>query len=115
MVKEIEFYKIQNGKYPQYLKDIEPKGKPQGFVSIYDVSQIRLGDKEPKLFYYELVNGGTNYYLFSVGSDGKPFTKDDVYPVLDESQMKHIGYVRPDNQQLETTDVPRGRSSTPQP
>ncbi len=102
VVKEIEFYKVQHGAYPQSLKDIEPKGKPQGFVSIYDPSQMRLGDKDPTLFHYELVNNGSNYYLFSVGADGKPFTKDDVYPVLDESQMENIGYKRPANKPVDT-------------
>lgn len=115
VVKEIEFYKIQNGEYPQGLKDVESKGKPQGLVSIYDPSQMRFGDTEPTFFYYELVNGGTNYHLFSVGADRKPFTKDDVHPGLDESQIKSIGYRRPANERADRTGEPPGVSPVGHP
>jgi hypothetical protein len=111
VVKEIEFYKVQNGKYPESLKDVEPKGKPQGFVSIYDPSQMRLGNKELKLFHYALVNGGANYHLLSVGADGVPYTEDDVYPVLDESQLKSIGYLKPANNELNPTTIPAAGGS----
>jgi hypothetical protein len=111
VVKEIEFYKVQNGEYPRNLKDVEPKGKPQGFVSIYDPSQMRLGDQKPKPFHYALVNGGTNYHLLSVGADGVPYTEDDVHPVLDQSQMKSIGYVKPANNELNPTNEPAAGGS----
>jgi hypothetical protein len=115
VIKEVEFYKLQNGEYPQSLKDVEPKGKPQGLVSIYDPSQVWLGNKAPTLFYYELTDGGANYYLFSVGSDGMPFTEDDVYPALDKTQMKSVGYIRPANHRLEATGDPLRGSPAPQP
>ena len=111
LVKEIEFYKLQNGKYPQNLKEVEPKGKQQGFVSIYDPSQMRLGEQEPTLFHYALVNGGTNYHLLSVGADGVPYTEDDVHPVLHKSQMKSIGYVKPANNELNPTNEPAAGGS----
>ncbi len=110
-VKEIEFYKVQNGRYPQDLKDVAPKGKPQGFVSIYDPSQIRLGDRESKLFHYALVNGGTNYHLLSKGVDGQPYTEDDVHPALDDTQKKSIGYVRSANKELNPTHEPAAGGS----
>lgn len=86
--KNIEFYKIQHGKYPdslpQLLKDDE-------FAPIYDRTRAsRLGSKLP-LFNYEKV--GDKYVLFSSGPDGVPNTKDDLHPTLALDSSK-VGLIR---------------------
>ena len=92
LVKEIEQYKIQNGKYPESLEELIPEKEPQSSIMIYDPAYVDLKMKEPRLFYYELINEGKNYYLLSSGVDGTAFTEDDMHPIVSEEEMKNIGY-----------------------
>jgi hypothetical protein len=96
LVKNIEYYKIQNGKYPDSLIDLQPEDPSDisSAVFIYDSTKsFNLEDNdEPKLFHYELINDQNNYYLFSSGKDGIPFTGDDIHPVVNESEQSNIGY-----------------------
>lgn len=96
LVKKIEYYKIQKREYPKSLKDLIPENSKdlQGFTMIYDSSRIDFKSKTPRLFYYELINDGKNYYLFSSGIDGIPFTEDDIHPIVSEEEMKNIGYIK---------------------
>jgi hypothetical protein len=88
-VKEIEFYKVQHGAYPQKLDDLLPQMK-NSFGSIDDPTAMERGGKV-KEFYYQLDPSGKFYYLRSVGPDGIPFTDDDILPSLPASDLKNTG------------------------
>jgi hypothetical protein len=49
----------------------------------------------PQSYQYRLAPGGRTYVLFAVGSDGRPGTPDDVFPVLPDSVARRSGYRRP--------------------
>ena len=89
LVKNIEFYKMQNGAYPDSLKQIETK---DSFLSIDDPLQsIKNNGKSTKYQYYKK---GNKYLLFSVGKDGIPDTKDDIYPTLSNPDTSKLGFIR---------------------
>ncbi len=96
LIKSIEYYKLQEGTYPEKLEELIPESQqqPQSFIMIYDPTHIDLKMKEPRLFYYELINQGRNYYLLSTGPDGLAFTEDDIHPAVTEEQMRNIGYIK---------------------
>jgi len=89
-VKEIEFYKVQHGVYPQTLDDLADQEKG-GFVSSDDPTAMERGGKMDEKFYYKLDPSGKYYYLRSVGPDGIPFTDDDMLPSLPASDLKNTG------------------------
>ncbi|MFZ1414941.1 MAG: hypothetical protein WAS73_10250 [Defluviicoccus sp.] len=78
LVPSIEFYKTQNGKYPESLEALQGWLPKEGFVSVFDPSIAGLG-AQPRYFFYERV-GDDHYYLRGLGVDGKPFTPDDIVP-----------------------------------
>ena len=78
LVPSIEFYRIQNGKYPESLKVLQESLPKEGFVSIFDPSVLEFG-AQPRYFFYERF-GEDHYYLRSVGADGRPFTAEEVAP-----------------------------------
>lgn len=82
LVKEIEFYKIQNSAYPDSLQQIDTKGS---LTNIYD--PLLTGQKN-RIFNYHKI--GTKYTLFSSGEDQKPNTADDIYPTIDTT---HTGLI----------------------
>jgi VIT1/CCC1 family predicted Fe2+/Mn2+ transporter len=90
--KSVEFYKIQHGHYPDSLKQVEDI---QGNVWITDPLSTSFFASKPFDFYYQ--NTGDKYWLFSVGEDGKPFTADDIYPMMDPADSAKFGLrlVRP--------------------
>ena len=88
LVKSIEFYKLQNGSYPDSLQQIDTKGS---FTNIYDPVSSKFGDNE-KPFHYS--KKGNKYLLFSVGKDGKPNTADDIYPTLTNPDTSKLGFIR---------------------
>jgi hypothetical protein len=77
LIKNVEYYKIQNGKYPDNLKQLE---NPDDFIFTHDPTQSEL-----KNDYYNYKNLGENFLLFSSGSDQIRNTKDDIYP-----ETKHV-------------------------
>jgi len=81
LVKNIEFYKIQNGTYPDSLKQLITKKE---FVSIYDPL---VDDSKNNIFNYYKI--GNKYTLFSSGLDEIPNTADDIYPslIIDTSKI----------------------------
>jgi tetratricopeptide (TPR) repeat protein len=85
LVQTVEFYKLQHENYPATLKDLEKSLDKNQLVSVYDPTQMRIGEK-PSYFYYQLSADGSTYYLFGVGADGKPFTADDILPDVSISQ-----------------------------
>ena len=75
LVKDIEFYKLKNGTYPDNLEQLLSN---DDIVQIHDpILTRRPGTKETK-FYYKKT--GDTYILFSSGLDRIPNTKDDIYP-----------------------------------
>lgn len=78
LVKEVEFYKMQNGVYPDSLQQLVKKDQ---FIPIYDPL---LGDKKGNYYNYRKI--GLKYTLFSSGIDETPGTSDDIYPTVDTSR-----------------------------
>jgi len=77
LVKNIEFYKLQHGQYPDSLRQLQIDDK---LAPIVDPSQSeRLRDE--KEYNYQRI--GEKYTLFSSGSDGISGTKDDLYPQME--------------------------------
>ncbi len=89
LVKSVEFYKLQNGAYPDSLQQLETKNSS---VSIYDPVQGINGDKKALVFQYQ--KKGNKYLLFSVGKDGKANTKDDIYPTVTAADTSKLGLIR---------------------
>jgi hypothetical protein len=89
-VKEIEAYKLQHGRYPASLSEIEPKGKKR-INNFIDPMATHGGGTLNGRFYYQLDPSGEFYYLRSVGRDGIPFTGDDILPSLSEDERKKTG------------------------
>ncbi len=87
LTNELENYKCKNGKYPDSLELVR---NSNNFVSINDIFNpenakskfVKKNDttkiKKSINYYYKLEKD--SFILFSVGKDGKPFTKDDIYP-----------------------------------
>ncbi len=88
LIKNIEFYNIENGHYPDNLKDLLQK---DNVVSIYDPIQT-VQQRENTMYNYEKT--GDKYQLFSSGEDGVPKTSDDLFPVVTISDSSRIGYIR---------------------
>lgn len=89
LIKDIEFYKIEHGVYPDSLKQLK-KEKVNEFVFITDPTQSTQGRKN---IYYNYKNVGDKYLLFSSGTDGIPDTKDDIFPQVQTDSGK-IGWIR---------------------
>ena len=85
LLSDIEFYNLQNGHYPEDLRQVENNNK---LVSIWDpFSAKQFGDR--KMFNYQ--RDDKHYSLFSVGPDMIPNTEDDIYPSVD---TKRTGWIK---------------------
>jgi len=71
IIKDIEYYKIEHGKYPDSLTQVNS-------YQIYD--PVQSYTEKLKTFVYHL--DGEKYLLFSSGFDGKEGTQDDIYPEI---------------------------------
>ena len=98
LVQSIEFYKLQHGRYPESLSDLQESFKEQTALFIYDPTdpitfQVtgRKENQKPRTFFYERVADGSGYYLLSVGIDGIPFTADDLLPEVGSTESKNLG------------------------
>ena len=89
LMKDIEFYKIKNGAYPDSLEQIS-KDDPMAWID--DPLQSGFGNSENIKFNYQKV--GNHYYLFSSGIDGIPNTKDDIYPQVAPTDSAKFGLIR---------------------
>jgi hypothetical protein len=86
----VEFYKTEHGVYPDSLEQMDLK---KNNVWINDPVQS-CGPKHKTInFFYRKV--GEKYWLFSVGPDGKPFTRDDIFPVMNPADSGKFGLMRP--------------------
>jgi hypothetical protein len=90
-VKEIEFYKIQHGRYPASLSDVDPKETKTQFPKCIDPTIIDLNPNRDRHFYYQLDSSGLFYFLRSVGRDGVPFTPDDIVPTIPAEERTKTG------------------------
>jgi hypothetical protein len=88
VVKNIEFYKIQHGQYPESLKQLRVEDQ---FAPIFDPIQLNQHRQNTNFNYERL---GDKYTLFSSGQDGIPHTKDDLYPDIQISDSTKIGLIR---------------------
>jgi len=89
LVQAIEFYKTQNGKYPDSLKILKESLPTNSMVFVNDPTQIKAKG-ELQYFYYELIDEN-HYYLLGVGQDGKPFTSDDILPRVEVGPNSKVG------------------------
>lgn len=93
-VKDIEFYKLRHGQYPENIKQLEAELQPAEKMDVIDVSHMSLQMATGggnNYFYYELTPDHSHYYLLGTGEDGKAFTADDVVPNLGAEQNGNIG------------------------
>lgn len=88
LIKNVEFYKLQNGQYPDSLKQLLKEDK---FAPITDIIQV---DKNRQDIYYNYERVGSKYFLFSSGQDGIPNTKDDLYPAVSLTDSSKIGFIK---------------------
>ena len=89
LAKNIEFYKLQNGVFPDSIEQISKTDK---MVFVYDPLNSNTGENLGKFNYHRLAGG---YTLYSSGLDRIPNTKDDIYP--DSTYMdttKKFGLIR---------------------
>lgn len=88
IVKELEFYKIQNGSYPDSLEQIE---NVNGFIGIHDPF---LSANEGNKADYTYKRVRDKYILFSIGADRAPNTNDDIYPTVTNGDTTKFGLIR---------------------
>ena len=86
VVQAIEFYKVQNGNYPESLQVLEASLPENSMVFVRDATQVSMS--EPEYLYYELINEN-QYHIRARGRDGILNTSDDVLP----SPIENIGLV----------------------
>jgi len=87
LVRDIEFYKTQNGAYPTSLKTLLTSF-PDAYV--FDPTQVKLDTTQEHFFYYHPVSHD-HYYLLGVGADGEAFTSDDIYPNVEVEPDSDVG------------------------
>ena len=95
-INAIEAYKARFGKFPDKIEDLKQISNDP-FIMVDQLQVLGQLSKKPKnevdnYFYYE--NREDYYYLFSKGIDGLPFSKDDVFPIINLSAGK-TGYKKP--------------------
>jgi hypothetical protein len=89
LVQAIEFYKTQNGSYPESLEALKQSLPENSMVFVHDPTHVQMGG-EPRYYHYE-PEGGDHYYLLGVGPDEKPYTADDVLPDININQNSGVG------------------------
>lgn len=86
VVKDIEFYKLQHGEYPDDLKQLLNQND---FVNIQDpIKGLKVQEKD--IFIYK--NLGNKYLLCSKGLDDILNTKDDIYPNL--KNLHNVNWIK---------------------
>ncbi len=94
LVRHIEYYKLQQGTYPESMDSLRSNLKEGEMVFSYDMSGPMNVNSLQRDFYFEVINDGANYLLFGIGQDATPFTLDDIYPIIDPVKDKNIGWVK---------------------
>ena len=80
-VKEIEFYRLNNGKYPDLLADLQASESKTSVGKAVLIDPRLKSSLTPRLFYYKRIDAD-HYYLRGVGLDGQPFSKGSLGPKL---------------------------------
>ena len=83
---ELVSYKLKNGVYPENLKSLERMNHSivitdmfsKNIKGKFDEQNASKTNKKSSNYFYKLEKD--SFVLFSVGKDGKPFTKDDIFP-----------------------------------
>jgi hypothetical protein len=88
LVKNIEFYKLSHGQYPD---DLQQLLKDDPLAPINDAAQ-GMNIRGNTYFNYQKI--GDKYTLFSSGQDGIPNTKDDLFPQITITDSSKIGLIR---------------------
>jgi hypothetical protein len=88
LVKNVEFYKMQHGQYPDSLQQLLDDDK---LAPITDAIQ---SVQERQNSYYNYQKSGNKYLLFSSGQDGIPNTNDDLFPQVTVSDSSKIGLLK---------------------
>lgn len=88
-MKDIEFYKTENGHYPDSLVELTKSGS---LVQINDPIAQSSEDNNQHFFYKRI---GDRYTLFSAGVDRVPYNSDDIFPSSTFFNSK-TGLVKPD-------------------
>ncbi|WP_299493516.1 type II secretion system protein GspG [uncultured Shewanella sp.] len=86
VIQAIEFYKVQNGHYPETLQILEASLPENAMVFLYDASQGLM--QEPQYLYYHLISEN-QYHIRAYGRDGLINTSDDILPLV----IENIGLV----------------------
>jgi hypothetical protein len=84
-VQAIEFYKVQNGHYPESLEILQKSLPENSMVFLHDATQVNT---DGKLYYYKLIDE-SSYHIRSYGRDGLINTADDILP----APIKNVGLV----------------------
>jgi len=87
LLKNIEFYKLVHGQYPDSLQQLLEEDK---LAPINDAAQ-GMNTKGNSYYNYHKVGG--KYWLFSSGQDGIPNTKDDLFPQVTITDSSKIGLI----------------------
>ena len=88
LTKNIEFYKLQHGQYPDSLQQLLDDDK---LAPITDAIQLNQRRENLKYNYQKV---GDKYLLFSSGQDGIPNTSDDLFPQIAVSDSTKIGLIK---------------------
>lgn len=88
LVKNIEYYKLTHGQYPDRLEQLRDDDK---LAPINDAAQ-GMNTKGEVFYNYEKI--GDKYSLFSSGQDGVPNTMDDLFPQVTITDSSKIGLIR---------------------
>ncbi|WP_436899461.1 type II secretion system protein GspG [Acinetobacter gyllenbergii] len=91
LVQAIEFYKIENGHYPDSLETLGQSLPENSPIFLFDTTDVSFGSS-PRYYHYELKDS-SHYYLLSVGADGKPYTNDDILPNVEIKPDSKIGLI----------------------
>lgn len=85
LVQAIEFYKVQNGHYPDSLEVLQKSLPENSMVFLYDATQVSA---EGRLYYYKVIDE-KSYHIRAYGRDGALNTADDVLP----TPISNVGLV----------------------
>ena len=87
-VKNIEYYKLSHGQYPDSLSQLSIDDK---FAPIIDPLQNK---KKKGLSYYNYEKINDRYLVYSSGIDGIAKTKDDLFPNIAMNDSSKIGLIK---------------------
>jgi hypothetical protein len=88
IARELEFYKIENGDYPDSLQQLSKKTR---WIFTADPTQL---NHLQKTVYFQYAHLGDHYTLFSIGPDGLAHTSDDIFPVIPDTGRIHYGWIK---------------------